>query len=283
MFILTLANLFALELVDKTCSAGVDEEALFGFLSMKADDNLPDADAINAAFKAFLAKLPTVAEAGYIDPDATAMEKVETVAALDADVDYSVLLTAMRSNTAQIQFEPSVLTKALERPSIINLDEVNTLRATVTSSLHSALDKRRSILVNGYKNIEINPDVLFVATMNEGAEYAGTATLNLAFEDRWHVIEFEAPDSIIEILKQEVPSLPNKAAKVLNDLYKKLKAVRGIELQERSFSQRAFIYAAQNIALGNNVKDAIMATIIPKIRDAEDREAVKSIVDMMIK
>lgn len=283
MFILTMASLLDLNLIDKTCSAGVDEEALFGYLSMKASDDLPDADAINAAFKAFMKRLPTAVEAGYVEAEASAIEKVETVAELDADVDYSVLLTAMRSNAAQIEFEPSVLTKALETPSIINLDEVNTLRPTVTSALHSALDKRRNILVNGYKNIEIHPDVIFVATMNEGQEYGGTTTLNLAFEDRWHVIEFEAPDSIIEILKQEVPALPNKAAKVLNDLYKKLKAVRGIELQERSFSQRAFIYAAENIALGNDVKSAIMATIVPKIRDVEDREAVKSIVDMMIK
>lgn len=283
MFITTFANLMDLNLIDKTCSAGVDEEGLYGYLSMKASEECPDAAAVNAAFSAFISAVAN----GKIDNEAFAKasveEQIETIKENGGDVDYSVLFDAMRSQTAQIEFEPSILTKALEKPSLINLDEVNTLRPTVTSSLHSALDKRRNILINGYKNIEVNDDVIFTATMNEGAEYAGTSMLNLAFEDRWHVIEFEAPDNIAEILKQEVPTLPAKAIKVLNELYKKLKSVRGVEIQERSFSQRAFIYCAQNIALGNDIKSAINSTIVPKIRDVEDREAVKSIVDLMIK
>lgn len=289
MFITTFANLMDLNLIDKSCSAGVDEESLFGFLSMKASDEVPDSAAINRAFTAFvdIMKAQTTPEerediAAKI-AGASVDEQIDMMQAQAPEVDFSVLFDAMRSQAAQIEFEPSAITKALEKPSMINLDEVNTLRPTVTSSLHAALDKRRSILINGYKNVEINDDVIFTATMNEGSEYAGTSMLNQAFEDRWHVIEFEAPDNIAEILKQEVPTLPAKAIKVLNELYKKLKSVRGLEIQDRSFSQRAFIYAAQNIALGNDVKSAIMCTIVPKIRDAEDRESVKAIVDLMIK
>ena len=283
MFITTFANLMDLNLIDKTCSAGVDEEGLYGYLSMKASEECPDADAVNAAFAAFIRAIADTKLDKEEFANSSVEEQIDAIKKNGGDVDYSVLFDAMRSQTAQIEFEPSILTKALEKPSLINLDEVNTLRPTVTSSLHSALDKRRNILINGYKNIEVNDDVIFTATMNEGAEYAGTSMLNLAFEDRWHVIEFEAPDNIAEILKQEVPTLSVKAIKILNELYKKLKSVRGVEIQERSFSQRAFIYAAQNIALGNDIKSAVMSTIVPKIRDVEDREAVKGIVDMMIK
>ena len=283
MFITTFANLMDLNLIDKTCSAGVDEEGLYGYLSMKASEECPSPDAVNAAFASFIEAIANAKIDKEAFANASVEEQIETIKENGGDVDYSVLFDAMRSQTAQIEFEPSILTKALEKPSLINLDEVNTLRPTVTSSLHSALDKRRNILINGYKNIEVNDDVIFTATMNEGAEYAGTSMLNLAFEDRWHVIEFEAPDNIAEILKQEVPTLPAKAVKILNELYKKLKGVRGVEIQERSFSQRAFIYAAQNIALGNDIKSAIMSTIVPKIRDVEDREAIKNMVDLMIK
>ena len=282
-FITTWANFLDRTLIDKSCSAGVDEEGLYGFLSMKASEECPSPEAVNAAFTAFIEAIASSKIDREAFANASVEEQIETIKENGGNTDYSVLFDAMRSQTAQIQFEPSILTKALEKPAIINLDEVNTLRPTVTSSLHSALDKRRSILINGYKNIDLHEDVLFTATMNEGSEYAGTNMLNLAFEDRWHVIEFEAPDNIAEILKKEVPTLPAKAVKVLNELYKKLKSVRGVEIQERSFSQRAFIYAAQNIALGNDIKSAIMCTIVPKIRDAEDREAVKAIVDLMIK
>ena len=154
---------------------------------------------------------------------------------------------------------------------------------TAYRAMRNIKKEERRALIMKMKELAEQVDVIFTATMNEGAEYAGTSMLNLAFEDRWHVIEFEAPDNIAEILKQEVPTLSVKAIKILNELYKKLKSVRGVEIQERSFSQRAFIYAAQNIALGNDIKSAVMSTIVPKIRDVEDREAVKGIVDMMIK
>lgn len=286
MFIMTFANLMDLTLVDKTCSAGVDEEGMFGYLSMKGSENRPDAAVINAAFRKFMNSMAGMNIAKKEDfAKMSVEEQISYIQEATADdgVDYSVLFDAMRSDTAQIQFEPSVVTKSMEMPVLINLDEVNTLRPTVTSALHSALDKRRNVLVNGYKNVDINDDVIFTATMNEGSDYAGTSQLNLAFEDRWHVIEFEAPNDIAAILKQEVPGLSTKAIKILNDLYKKMKAVRGVEIQERSFSQRAFIYCGINIALGNDVKKAIMSTIVPKIRDVEDREAIKNMVDLMIK
>lgn len=286
MFIITFANLMDLQLIDKSCSAGVDEEAVFGFLSMKASEEKPDAEAVNLAFKRMLKS----SEFSKLDnkqmlTELGTEEQIKILEGLtnDDDFDYSVLFDAMRSQTAEIQFEPSVITKGLEIPSLINFDEVNTLRPTVTSALHSALDKRRSVLVNGYKTVDIDSEVIFTATMNEGGEYAGTSTLNLAFEDRWHVLEFEAPESIAKILKQEVPGLNSRSINSLDRLYKKMKSIRGHELDERSFSQRAFIYCGINIALGNDIKSAIFATIVAKIRDAEDRESVKAIVDLMIK
>lgn len=286
-FITTFSNLLDLNLIDKGCSAGVDEEGLFGYLSMKPSEECPSPDAVNRAFRKFIDAISAKVEnkEAFAEEFASSSveEQIQTIKGECDSEDFSVLFAAMRSNTAQIEFEPSVLTKALEKPSMVNLDEVNTLRPTVTSTLHSALDSRRSILINGYKNVDIHDNVIFTATMNEGNDYAGTSMMNLAFEDRFHVIEFEAPKDIADILKLEVPTLSNKAIKVLNELYKKLKAVCGTDIQERSFSLRAFIYAAQNIALGNGIKEGIMCTIIPKIRDYEDREAVKGIVDLMIK
>jgi MoxR-like ATPase len=286
-FITTFSNLLDLNLIDKSCSAGVDEEGLFGYLSMKPSEDCPSPDAVNRAFKKFIEAISTKVndneEFASKFASADVEEQIKTIKTECADEDFSVLFAAMRSNTAQIEFEPSVLTKALEKPSMINLDEVNTLRPTVTSALHSALDNRRNILINGYKNVGIHDNVIFTATMNEGNDYAGTSIMNLAFEDRFHVIEFEAPKDIADILKLEVPTLSNKAIKVLNELYKKLKAVCGTEIQDRSFSLRAFIYAAQNIALGNGIKEGILCTIVPKIRDYEDRETVKGYVDLMLK
>lgn len=284
-FLITFANLMDLQLIDKSCSAGVDEEAIFGYLSMKATER-PEKEAVNLAFKKMLTsvnfyKIKSKKEFASLDVESQIKIMQEVVA--DDDFDYSILFDALRSESAEIKFEPSIITKSLEYPSIINFDEVNTLRPTVTASMHAALDKRRAILVNSYKTVKLDDDVIFTATMNEGSDYAGTNSLNLAFEDRFHVIEFEAPDSIAAILKQEVPSISNKAVKVLDDLYKKMKAIKGFEIQDRSFSQRAFIFCAINIAQGNDIKEAIMDVIIPKIRDKEDKEAVKAYVDLKTK
>jgi len=286
MFIITFANLMDLQLIDKSCSAGVDEEAVFGYLSMKASEEKPDTQAVNLAFKRMLTSMGfSKIENKKVFAELATDIQIDVLKGIteDDNFDYSVLFDAMRAQAAEIKFEPSVITKSLEYPSLINLDEVNTLRPLVTSSLHSALDKRRSVLVNGYKTVDISEDVIFTATMNEGSEYAGTSTMNLAFEDRWHVIEFEAPDTIATILKQEVPTLSSKAIKILDDLYIRMKALRGVDIQERSFSQRAFIYCGINIALGNDIKKAIMATIVPKIRDVEDRESVKALIDLKLK
>lgn len=286
MFVITFANLMNLQLIDKSCSAGVDEEAIFGYLSMKASEEKPDSQAVNLAFKKILtsvgfSKIEDKKSFAELDVESQIKTLKEI---LDDDFDYSVLFDAMKNQTAEIKFEPSIITKSMEYPSLINFDEVNTLRPIVTASLHAALDKRRSVLVNGYKTVKIDNDVILTATMNEGSDYSGTSTMNLAFEDRWHILEFQAPESISEILKQEIPTLNSKTITTLNKIYQQMKKMKSDgEIQERSFSQRAFIYCGINIALGNDIKKAIMATIIAKIRDAEDQSAVLSIIDMMLK
>jgi MoxR-like ATPase len=282
-FLETFANLYDMDIVDMSCSAGVDEESLFGYLSMKPTEEAPNPAEINAAFKSLIKALKNESIDETKFANASTEEQIKTIERISDDTDYSVILSALRTNTASIQFEPSAVTKAMEKRCIINFDEVNTLRAIVTAAFHAFLDSRRCVLINGFRKVFVHKDLLFTATMNEGNDYAGTSMLNMAFEDRWQVIEFEAPATIAEILKHEVPKLPSKAVKVLNELYKKLLSIRGVEIQERSFSQRAFINAAKAIALGSDVKYAVMNFIVPKIRDVEDQEAVKTIVDMMMK
>ena len=286
-FLKVMANLYSDDMVDMSCSPSTEYADIIGYLGLDTDDQGPDASEINAQVSSLM---QIITKHGVQPKEFVALpveEQVETAEAAIATaefdkVDFSMILDAMRSKNAKVKFILSPIMKAIMSGSIVNFDEVNTLRSTVTAALHSLLDKRRYIFVPEYGRIDVHPDTRFTSTMNEGADYVGTAMMNQAFEDRWRVIEFQAPEGISDILKQEVPTCPAKAIKVLNELYKKLKPVRGIEIQERSFSQRAFIYAAESIAMGDDIKNAIYSDILPKIRDVDDREAVKGIVDLML-
>lgn len=79
-------------------------------------------------------------------------------------------------------FKEGPLLKAMREGSIFLADEINTLSPDILSKLHSLLDDRRSIYVNG-EEYHAHENFIFIGTMNEN--YEGTKALNEAFNSRF--------------------------------------------------------------------------------------------------
>ncbi len=106
-----------------------------------------------------------------------------------------------------------IITKALicslERKCVMLIDEINRMRVEVQSVFMSLLDDRCEVGLdaNGGETIRGNPDnLIFIATVNEGAEYKGTEALDEALNSRFSValeldyLGMEFPDKEAEII-----------------------------------------------------------------------------------
>lgn len=83
------------------------------------------------------------------------------------------------------------LERKLETRFIVILDEINRVHAKSNESMHGLFDGTRQVSVvtaEGTKTIRIPPNVSFVATMNQGAEYQGTFALDDALKDRFAIM-----------------------------------------------------------------------------------------------
>lgn len=86
------------------------------------------------------------------------------------------------------------LDKGLETRFIVILDEINRVHAKSNESMHGLFDGTRQVSVvttEGTKTIRIPPNVSFVATMNQGAEYQGTFALDDALKDRFAIMRLK--------------------------------------------------------------------------------------------
>lgn len=83
------------------------------------------------------------------------------------------------------------LERKLETRFVVILDEINRVHAKSNESMHGLFDGTRQVSVvtaEGTKTIRIPPNVSFVATMNQGAEYQGTFALDDALKDRFAIM-----------------------------------------------------------------------------------------------
>ncbi len=81
-----------------------------------------------------------------------------------------------------------------EQKSLLLLDEINRMHAKIAEGLHGLYDHTRQISFTtseGTKVLRLPPNVMSVATMNFGTQYAGIFNLDSALKDRFVVIPME--------------------------------------------------------------------------------------------
>ena len=93
---------------------------------------------------------------------------------------------------SNVTYQKFLFTDAIQvKNAVILLDEINRAEnPKALNALFSVLDDRRTIWIDEIHNlIPVAPGVIFFATINEGADFTGTDTLDAAISDRFYVVE----------------------------------------------------------------------------------------------
>jgi MoxR-like ATPases len=87
-------------------------------------------------------------------------------------------------------YQEFLFPKAITTPDcVIHLEEINRPEhPKALNELFSVLSENRSIWVDQLGLIKVAPGVVFFASMNEGEEFTGTDTLDVALRDRFYII-----------------------------------------------------------------------------------------------
>lgn len=100
------------------------------------------------------------------------------------------------SITGGTVFDWAEFTKAIQKPGVVLLDEINRIPKNGENILFSCLDKTRELSAAGAKSsdkrvIPVHPDCCFVATANIGDEFTGTKEIDAALENRFMKVELD--------------------------------------------------------------------------------------------
>lgn len=283
----TLAYAFNQPLYETQVNSYIDNETLLGTRTIKAKSDANDKDKINEeAMKLFdlLSKVndpkrirSKIQDENNIEGQIEAVEEVSR----EKDIDFSLLINAMKNGETEISFQPSTIVTAMETGAWAVIDEFNTGQPSVMSVLNSVLDDRKRIQVPGYGLVKAKDTFRLFATMNP--DYEGTFNLNSATSSRFTHVEFRAADKITPIILSRVP---NAQKEFLNSAEKLYAAIRnGIEsgqYQSETINIRGFINAAKAVNIGQEVKRALNVHVANSIPDEDSRKAIKSFIDVKL-
>ena len=106
----------------------------------------------------------------------------------------SSLLGVHRLEKGASIFDYAKFTQVIKEPCVVLLDELSRAPLSAMNILFSCLDDRRNLNIeiacgSGEREIEVNPEVTFIATANVGAEYSGTNSMDRALVNRFFPIE----------------------------------------------------------------------------------------------
>jgi hypothetical protein len=106
----------------------------------------------------------------------------------------SSLLGVHRLEKGASVFDYAKFTQVIKEPCVILLDELSRAPLTTMNILFSCLDDRRNLNIeiacgSGEREIQVHPEVTFIATANVGSEYSGANSMDRALVNRFFPIE----------------------------------------------------------------------------------------------
>lgn len=194
-------------------------------------------------------------------------------------------------STGGTRFDWADFALAIQRPGVILLDEVNRIPKNGENILFSCLDDTREINASGAKStdnrtIKVNPDCVFFATANIGAEFTGTKELDKALETRFMPVEMNYlnVDEEKKIL-MNVASICDEDADNIAFIASRIRASAEKEEIQTAVSTRETIRCARLVADGFSAEDAMEACFLPMFNKGSgendpdsERTAVKTII-----
>ena len=140
----------------------------------------------------------------------------------------SSLLGVHRLEKGHSIFDYAKFTKVIQEPCVILLDELNRSSLGANNILFPCLDDRRKLSIeiasgSGVRDIEVHPEVTFIATANIGAEYSGTNIMDRALMNRFFPLELgcipETEEAKVLIKRTGIKdSTANLVVKIANNI-----------------------------------------------------------------
>ncbi len=163
----------------------------------------------------------------------------------------------LRNNN--VSYEKFLFTDAIQvKNAVILLDEINRAEnPKALNALFSVLDDRRTIWIDEIHNlIPVAPGVIFFATINEGADFTGTDTLDAAISDRFFVVEMGILPE-----EQEKELLIQRTGIGMDEATNLVSVFNGIRRSEVSVSTRKALTVAELIQSGLDLREAFIFTL----------------------
>jgi nitric oxide reductase NorQ protein len=171
------------------------------------------------------------------------------------------LFGQQRLKGGETYYQEFLFPKAIQTPGcVVHLEEINRSETPhALNELFSVLSEDRSIWIDELGFVEVAPQVIFFATMNEGDEFTGTEALDAALKDRFYRIHLEylPHDVEKEVLVRKTGLKPPQANEVL-------RIVNGIRNNEQlgiSVSIRHSLMIAELVSLGASLREALVYSL----------------------
>ncbi len=195
--------------------------------------------------------------------------KLYTVACHD-DLSAADLIGRYLLRGGETEWVDGPLTRAVREGAICYLDEVVEARKDVTVVLHPLTDNRRTLMLDRTGEELVAPKgFMLVASYNPGYQNV-LKRMKPSTRQRFLSASFDFPEASIEVeVVTQESGLDRERVMPLIRLAGHIRALSGMDLEE-GVSTRLLIYAAQLIAGGMPIDQALQAAIVEPLTDEAD-------------
>lgn len=176
----------------------------------------------------------------------------------------------------------SLFIEAVETPrAIVILDDADRVEnPKVLNPLLPLLDDReRSWVEQIGRYVQVAQQVIFFATVNEGWEYSGSDPLDIALRDRFYEVRLDVPPE--DVLTGVIAKKTSVSIGIASQLARFVTVARESATTPVLVSTRKILLAAEDVALGASIRDAVLYTVIPGL-GPEEQEAILQILQQVM-
>ena len=182
----------------------------------------------------------------------------------------------MEMTNATTTFQHTDFSRGITTPNtVVLIDELNRAHSSVANGIFNALDDTREVTVKG-TTLKVAPNVIFVATINLGSQYAGTFSTDWALMNRfnWRLEMGYMPfNSEVEVLVKKA-KVSQSDAKMIVRLAERIRTAVGDRVDMSHRTTLALAYARMT---GLPLRSAIEFSFIQGL----DPDTKKSVVEMV--
>lgn len=206
--------------------------------------------------------------------------ETESSSMITADTKAMMMVEAQQIGKKQlmqtIEFCEEAIVKAMRYGCFVLFDEINLALSAVMGRYHSALDKRREIVLPRVGLIKAAKGFAALATMNP-IGYIGTREMNQALESRFTLsFELQAPKEIKSILKKNCPDSKDEDINIVNSFYQTIYSlVEAQQVSDAFLSIRNYENALLNIGFGTLKKSLLRHVCLVSANDMDSVATVK--------